>query len=150
MSTPDPRTYEEFWPHYVRAHRKPETRLFHAVGTAAFLTCVAAFVATRRKSLLLAMPVVGYGPAWYSHFFVEGNKPATFGHPLWSLRGDFEMLIRMATGTMDSELERWAREEPEAAAAPAPEAPAPAPSNGHSNGHGAHDAPAATPDRPLN
>ena len=46
---------------------------------------------TRRRAFFLAAPVVGYGFAWVGHFFVEGNKPATFKHPLWSLRGDLVM-----------------------------------------------------------
>ena len=53
---------------------------------------------------------------------VEGNVPATFGNPLWSLRGDFEMVYRMITGTMDAEVERCCRAEPEAPAAPATDA----------------------------
>lgn len=141
MSDTTPRTYEDFWPYYVRQHSKRETRLLHAVGTAVFVSTVLAFLATRRKSLLLAMPVVGYGPAWYSHFFIEGNRPATFGHPFWSLRADFEMVARMLTGTMDLEVERYcnapaaeAPAEPVAAAAasaPAPQRPA--------NGQATHD-----------
>jgi hypothetical protein len=109
MSEREPATYEEFWPEYVRAHTKPATRALHAVGTGLFLASVAAFLVTRRPRFLLAMPVVGYGPAWVSHFFIEGNMPATFKHPLWSLRGDFEMMARMITGTMAAEVERCAR-----------------------------------------
>jgi hypothetical protein len=106
MSQPEIRSFEDFWPYYVRAHSKLATRRWHAVGTASALACLVTFAATRRARWLALAPVLGYGAAWYSHFFIEGNKPATFGHPLWSLRGDFEMLTRMITGTMDAEVER--------------------------------------------
>ena len=109
MSKPDVRTYEEFWPYYVRAHSKDATRRIHAAGTTAVIASLAAFAVTGKVKYLMLAPVVGYGPAWYSHFFVEGNVPATFGHPLWSLRGDFEMYYRMLTGTMDAEVERYCR-----------------------------------------
>lgn len=118
MSKPDVRSYEEFWPYYVRAHSKRTTRLFHAAGTTAAVASLLAFAVTGRPRYLLAAPVVGYAPAWYSHFFIEGNVPATFGNPLWSLRGDFEMVYRMITGTMDAEVERCCRTEPEAPEAP--------------------------------
>ena len=39
--------------------------------------------------------MVGYAFAWYAHFFVEGNKPATFGHPFYSLVADYRMLFLM-------------------------------------------------------
>lgn len=52
------------------------------------------------------MPLSGYGFAWYSHFFVEGNVPATFGHPFWSLLCDYKMFGLMLTGNMDKEIKR--------------------------------------------
>ncbi|WP_346009420.1 Mpo1-like protein, partial [Streptomyces exfoliatus] len=36
-------------------------------------------------------------------FLIEGNNPATFGHPAWSLRGDVRM-IRMMLAGRDREL----------------------------------------------
>lgn len=47
--------------------------------------------------------------AWFSHFTIEGNRPATFGHPFWSFRGDLKMLAMMWRGR-DAELDRIAQE----------------------------------------
>ena len=60
--------------------------------------------------MLLAAPVVGYGFAWAGHFLVEGNVPATFGHPLWSLMGDFKMWQMILKGEMDAEVDRIVRQ----------------------------------------
>lgn len=99
-------TFEEFWPFYVREHRKKLTRQFHFVGTTLALGCAAGALLTRRRWLLALAPIAGYGPAWFSHFFVEKNRPATFKHPLWSLQADFVMWAKMLRGTMDAEVER--------------------------------------------
>lgn len=61
---------------------------------------------TRNAWWLLGASVAAYALAWFSHFFIEGNKPATFGHPFWSLRADFRMYGRMLTGQLGRELER--------------------------------------------
>jgi hypothetical protein len=47
---------------------------------------------------LLAVPLAGYLPAWAGHFFFEGNLPATFRYPLYSLRGDVTLLVEVLTG----------------------------------------------------
>jgi len=97
-------SFEEFWPFYVREHRKKLTRQLHFIGTSAALGCLAAGVLTRSKLLLLLAPVAGYGPAWFSHFVIEKNRPATFKYPLWSLAADFVMWSKMIAGTMDDEV----------------------------------------------
>lgn len=100
------RTFDDFWPVYVRAHARPLTRKFHFAGTAAFLALASASVKFRRPGLFALGVVAGYGPAWISHFFVEGNRPATFQHPLWSLIADFKMAGMMLRGEMDTEVAR--------------------------------------------
>ncbi|CAL4913703.1 unnamed protein product [Urochloa decumbens] len=97
---------DEFWGFYLSQHSKPGTRRWHFVGTAASLACAALAAATGRAAPLLAAPVLGYGMAWYSHFFVEGNRPATFGHPVWSLLCDYRMFGLILTGRIDAELDR--------------------------------------------
>ncbi|BCJ87974.1 hypothetical protein skT53_29590 [Effusibacillus dendaii] len=54
----------------------------------------------------MAAPVIVYGFAWFSHFVFEGNKPATFGHPWWSLRADFQMYGYILTGRMGNEIRK--------------------------------------------
>ncbi len=99
-------SFEEFWPFYVREHSKKLTRRLHFVGTSVALGCAAGAVLTRQKWLLLVAPLAGYGPAWFSHFFVEHNRPATFKYPAWSLMADLVMWKKMLDGTMDAEVER--------------------------------------------
>ncbi len=56
--------------------------------------------ATRSWATVLAPMVAAYGCAWLGHFAVEGNKPATFIYPSYSLRGDFVMLWGAASSTL--------------------------------------------------
>lgn len=99
-------TFEEFWPYYVHAHRSPVNRALHYAGTTAALGAVATAALTLNPAWLLLAPVAGYGPAWLGHFVFEHNKPATFDHPLWSLRGDLKMYGLALRGQMGAELER--------------------------------------------
>jgi hypothetical protein len=99
-------TYAEFWPHYLRAHRNPGTRALHFLGTSLGLVLLAAAILTADWRYLVAAPLVGYAFAWAAHFGVEGNKPATFGHPFWSFASDFRMLALFLTGRLAPELEK--------------------------------------------
>jgi hypothetical protein len=99
-------SFEEFWPHYVHAHRHPVNRALHYVGTTAFVGTVAAAAFTLNPAWLLLSPVAGYGPAWVGHFVFEKNKPATFQHPFWSFRGDFKMCLLALRGKMGEEIDR--------------------------------------------
>jgi len=98
-------TFSDFWPYYVLQHASPGTRALHAVGSVlALVTLGLAFVVN--LWLLVAVPLVGYAFAWYSHFFVEHNKPATFGHPFYSLAADYRMLFLMMAGRMNDEVRK--------------------------------------------
>jgi hypothetical protein len=101
-----PTSFDEFWPHYVHAHRHPMNRALHYLGTTAFLGTAAAAAVTLNPGWLLLAPVVGYGPAWVGHFVFEKNRPATFQHPLWSLRADFRMASLAVRGQMAAEVDR--------------------------------------------
>ena len=119
-------TFEEFWPFYVREHKMKATRTAHFIGTTAVMGVVAAALLGKPRWLLLA-PFVGYGPAWYSHFFIEKNRPATFKYPLWSLAADFIMWKKTLLGEMDAEVDRAVAAAGDRDHAPSPDAaPAPA------------------------
>jgi len=98
------RSFADFWPYYVRAHSKPRTRVLHAIGSVLAIIVVALALAFSNLWFILAAPILGYAFAWYAHFFVEHNKPATFGHPFYSLAADYRMLFLMMAGRMDAEV----------------------------------------------
>ena len=109
MPESEMKTFAEFWPFYVREHSNATSRALHFVGTTLVLGCVGAAIVNGRPSLLVAAPLFGYGFAWVGHFFFQRNRPATFTYPLWSLRGDFEMVRYMLAGR-DAELTVLARD----------------------------------------
>lgn len=116
MSKQDFQSFDDFWPFYVKEHQKKSTRILHFIGTTGAMACVAGGLLTKRRWLLAVAPVVGYGPAWISHFFIEGNKPASFKYPLYSLRADLVMWSKMVRFQMTDEVERILREDAEQAA----------------------------------
>lgn len=99
-------TYTEFWLHYLRAHDRAGTRLMHYLGSTAALVLLILAVVTLRWWLLLLAVLTGYAFAWTGHFLIERNRPATFGHPFWSLASDFRMLALWATGHLAPHLAR--------------------------------------------
>ncbi len=101
-----PRTFAEFWPFYAGEHRHPTNRALHYVGTSSALLLLAYIVYSGRWGLLPIGLVIGYGPAWVGHFFIENNRPASFKYPLWSFFGDLKMLSLRLRGRMDAELIR--------------------------------------------
>lgn len=108
-------TFAEFWKFYVLAHQQLATRIFHTIGTLSGWSLLAAAVILRRPWLVLTAIVVPYAFAWFSHFFVEHNRPATFGHPWWSWLADQKMVMMVLTGKMDQEVKRCAQNERSAA-----------------------------------
>ena len=103
------RSYAEFWPHYLRAHRDPRTRAAHYLGTLAGLVLILLAVALRDWRFAVAAPLAGYACAWFAHGAFEGDRPATFGHPLWPFYSDFRMLVLWASFRLQPELDKALR-----------------------------------------
>lgn len=101
-------SFPEFWPYYLAMHSRPTTRWLHVAGAVAGVTVSAYGVTSGRRGLLAGLPLLGYGAAWPAHPLVERNSPATFYHPMWSLRAEVKMLAMMLRGK-DAELSRAAR-----------------------------------------
>lgn len=106
METERISNYPEFWDFYVAEHSQPLTRLFHFVGTMLGLVLLAWIIQSGNWRYFPLVLVIGYGFAWFSHFFIEKNKPATFKYPLWSFISDYKMMFYMLTGKMNAEVER--------------------------------------------
>jgi hypothetical protein len=98
--------YAAFWPFYLSQHSKRATRLMHVAGTCLALLAIIKGIADFSVGWLLMAPVIGYSAAWVAHAFIEKNHPATFTHPLWSLRGDFHMLWLWFSGRLETEVAR--------------------------------------------
>lgn len=91
-------SFAAFYPYYLSQHSDRNCRRLHFVGTGGVIALAGLALATLNPWLLLLLPLVGYGCAWIGHFAFEKNKPAAFGHPLWSLRGDFLMFWQILSG----------------------------------------------------
>ena len=105
-------SFDDFWPYYLREHSRPRTRALHYVGTSLVIGIALYAVLSGSWALLLVLPVAGYGFAWFAHFAVEKNRPATFSYPLWSLAADFKMWWLWLTGRLGPELERSGAKDP--------------------------------------
>lgn len=92
------RTFQEFYPFYLREHSNRTSRRLHFTGSCVALTLLAIALWSGQWWLLALALVQGYAFAWVGHFFFEHNQPATFRYPLKSLMGDWCMWWQMLTG----------------------------------------------------
>ena len=102
-----PRSFAEFWPHYLRAHSNRTCRIFHYVGSLTGLACVLASVFN--PWLIPIGLASAYGMAWTGHFLFERNRPASWHSPkhfYWSFLADWKMLALMLTGQLRREQQR--------------------------------------------
>ncbi len=84
-------SFGDFYPYYLGEHANRTDRRLHFIGTSLVIATAIYALITQRYALLWLLPLFGYGFAWVGHFFFEKNRPATFKHPFYSLRGDFVM-----------------------------------------------------------
>ncbi len=104
--TTNPTKYSEFWDFYVSEHSLPMTRWLHFIGTSLGILLAVYLIGRGQWYYFPVFLIVGYGFAWFAHFVIEKNKPASFRFPLWSFISDFKMMWFMVSGQMDSEVER--------------------------------------------
>ena len=98
------KNYRAFYPFYLSQHSNATCRRLHYLGTSLAIALFFYSVVTQSWLLLWALPVCGYFFAWLGHFVFEGNKPATFTYPLWSLIADFHMLFDFISGRLPAKL----------------------------------------------
>lgn len=97
-------SYDEFFDFYLAQHSDPRNRALHTVGTLLGTAVVVTALATGHPWFALLFFPIGYGFAWTGHFLLEKNKPATFGHPLWSFISDFRMVGLILAGRLNQRL----------------------------------------------
>ena len=99
--------FADFWPYYVLEHSHPLNRKLHFWGTNNLIFWIALAVRRRSPKLLVFAILSSYAYAWFGHFFIENNRPATWEYPILSTLGELKMYVKLWLGTMDSELAKY-------------------------------------------
>lgn len=105
-------TFDDFWPHYLRAHSDTTNQALHVAGVLGAAATLGVAAATRRPKLALLAPIICYGPALLGHAMFQNNRPTELEHPIWSLIGDCKMTGLSLTGQLAEELRLHGVEKP--------------------------------------
>jgi len=86
-------SFKSFYPFYLKQHLNPINRALHFFGLL-LLIVLSCLFALRGDFLYIPLSLVpSYMLSWIGHYFFEKNKPATFNHPIYSVRGDVQMFL---------------------------------------------------------
>ncbi len=94
----------EFYPYYLTEHSNLTNRILHFFGSGIVISLLIIGIILEKHKLLFFMPLAGYGFAWFGHFMIEKNKPATFKYPFYSLASDFIMFWQILTFQINGKL----------------------------------------------
>lgn len=97
--------FDEYYEYYLTLHRHPLTKMFHVVGNLATVFYLFTVATLSMASIyflagLLAVPFIVYPFAWFSHLFIEKNKPAAWSRPIWAKMCDWVMIGELVTGNL--------------------------------------------------
>ncbi len=98
-------TFWDFYPYYLTEHARPVNRTMHFLGTSLVIACFIFGILRADWRLFVLMPLCGYGFAWFGHFILEKNRPATFKYPFYSLGSDFVMFFHIITGQINQKVD---------------------------------------------
>lgn len=98
-------SFDAFWPHYLRAHAKPATRVTHYVATATATLSLIAGVATAEHWSLLGL-VASFALTLVGHAVFERNPQTLFAYPLWSIIGCLRLTFSALTGHIGEDLDK--------------------------------------------
>ena len=98
------RSFEEFWPHYLRQHANSSTRAMHHIGFVVALLLLALTILLREPLLIVAAFIAPYALGAIGHHIFEGNRPTTLHYPLWSFMAGIRMFRLWTMGRLDPEL----------------------------------------------
>ncbi len=94
------KSFKSFYPFYLSQHQNTICRRLHFIGSSLIIIMLSYIVINSAWILLWTLPVLGYGFAWFGHYFFEKNKPATFSYPWYSLLGDWVMFKDILIGKL--------------------------------------------------
>jgi hypothetical protein len=98
--------FDQFWPLYLRAHRRRGTRAAHYVGIL-FGTAMAVLAAASWSIWpLLAGVGCAFAVTVGSHWVFEGRRPLLVGNPLLAAAADIRMFLLAIAGRLAPEFAR--------------------------------------------
>lgn len=97
-------TFRQFWPHYLRAHRQPRTRVAHYVATIVAFAAIGAATYYGVPLIALGAIAVSYVIALASHRIFERNRSLVFVNPAWGALADLKMCWLALTGSLAAEM----------------------------------------------
>ena len=99
-------SFVEFWPEYLRAHRKGSTRLCHYIATVVG-ACVGFYgIFTFQPLVFMVGILAGYVIAVSSHYVFEGRKPLVLRNPVWGAISDLRMFALALAGRLAAEFQK--------------------------------------------
>ena len=100
-------SFAEFWPDYLRAHRKTGTRICHYIATLWGVSLGLYGIATLQIWYVIAAIVGGYALAVGSHYGFKDGKPLVGRSAVMGARADFRMIGLALTGRLDEEFRKY-------------------------------------------
>lgn len=100
-------SFGEFWPDYLRAHRKTGTRICHYIATMWGVSVGFYGIATLQVWYIIAAIAGGYALAVGSHYAFRDGKPMVARSALMGACADFRMIGLALMGRLDDEFQKY-------------------------------------------